>query len=275
MGIRIVIYKITGSVSKGMEISQKNMFSGKGEGRMIATIHQPDYIPYLGYFYKMAKADIFVYLEDAQFSSSNMHHWNKVKTPQGILRLKVPVQYHFGDTINQVVTKDELLWKEKHLNYLEMNYARARYFDEIYPVFREMLLSQYQNLAEMNMTINSYVGERFGIKPTIIKSSELSVTLAREDRVIELCKRTGADEYFSGNGAKEYQVEDHFAQRGIRLCYTDYHSIRYPQLWGEFLPDLSVMDYILNCGFDWEYIETEIARRKEENHYHEDHDKCE
>ena len=92
---------------------------------MKISIHQPDYISYLGYFYKISKSDIFVFLDDAQFSNDNMHHWNRIKTPQGECRLKIPVEQHLGDPINRVRTKDELKWKQKHLKTLEMNYTKS------------------------------------------------------------------------------------------------------------------------------------------------------
>ena len=88
---------------------------------MVISIHQPDYIPYLGYFYKMSQSDKFVFLDDAQYSNDNMHNWNKIKTPQGELRLKIPVENHLGDAINKVRTKDELGWREKHLKTIEMS----------------------------------------------------------------------------------------------------------------------------------------------------------
>ena len=94
---------------------------------MVVAIHQPDYISWLGYFYKMSRSDVFVFLDDCQFSNDNMHHWNRLKTPQGSCRVKIPVEQHLGDPINRVRTRDELGWKEKHLRTVEMNYSRARH----------------------------------------------------------------------------------------------------------------------------------------------------
>ena len=110
---------------------------------MIVSIHQPDYISYLGYFYKVSQSDAFVFLDDAQFSNDNMHHWNRIKTPQGECRLKIPVEQHLGDLINQVRTKDELKWKEKHLKTIEMNYKKAPFFEELFPQFKELLTKDY------------------------------------------------------------------------------------------------------------------------------------
>ena len=227
---------------------------------MKVSIHQPDYISYLGYFYKISKSDKFVFLDDAQFSNDNMHHWNRIKTPQGECRLKIPVEQHLGDKISEVRTKDELRWKEKHLKTLEMNYTKAQYFKEIFPEFREILCTTYKSLSDMNIAINTWIIKKFGFDVEIYKSSELGIESTREERVIDICSLLGGTVYISGHGAKAYQVDSHFAERGIQLVYTDYTPIEYTQLWEKvgFLPYMSVMDYVFNYGFDWKTVEKSV-----------------
>lgn len=231
---------------------------------MVVSIHQPDYISYLGYFYKISKSDVFVFLDDCQFSNDNMHHWNRIKTPQGECRLKVPVEQHLGDMINEVRTKDELGWKEKHLKTIEMNYSRAKYFGDFFPEFKEMLLCDYPSLADMNIAINTRIAERFGFTAKMLKSSDMPIDTVREDRVLDIVEYCGGDTYLSGHGAKAYQVDEHFFDRGISLVYTDYAPIMYKQQWKkvDFLPYMSTIDYIFNCGFDWEYVENAVAELK-------------
>ena len=230
---------------------------------MVISIHQPDYISYLGYFYKMSKADIFVYLDDCQFSNNNMHHWNRIKTPQGEQRLKIPVEQHLGDAICQVRTRDALRWKEKHLKAVEMNYKKARFFDAVFPLWKELLTKCYGNLADMNITINTEIGKAFGFKTKFLRSSDMEIKTLKEERVIEIVKLLEGDTYLSGLGAKAYETEEHFTKCGIRLLYTDFSIFEYPQLWPKagFLPYMSILDYIFNCGFDWEYVEYEIRKR--------------
>lgn len=225
---------------------------------MTVSIHQPDYIPWLGFFYKVAKSDIFVYLDDAQFSNEAAHNFNTIKTSQGSLRLKIPVVYSFGEMINQVRTKDELGWKDKHLKTLQMNYSKAKFFKDVYPIFFDVLTQKYDNLAEINIAINSVFFEKFGIDCKIIRSSSLGINSKREDRVIDICCNLGATEYLSGNGARIYQVEQHFADNGIALRYQDYIPIQYNQLWNSFLPNMSFLDYVFNCGFNWNYVEESV-----------------
>jgi hypothetical protein len=231
----------------------------EGVGELIISIHQPDYIPYIGYFYKIAQSEIFVFLDDVQFSNDNMHNWNKIKTPQGECRLKIPVKYKFGDKISQVNIRDELKWKSKHLKTIEMNYSRTMYFKEIFPEFKEIILKEYNNFSELNIMINKWICSNFGFETKFYCSSEMNIKTAKEERVLDICEAVGADIYLSGNGARVYQREEHFCNRGITLQYTDYNPIVYNQLWNEFIPNLSILDYIFNYGFDWEYIKKSIG----------------
>lgn len=227
---------------------------------MIISIHQPDYISYLGYFYKMSKADKFVFLDDCQFSNDNMHHWNRVKTPQGECRIKIPVENHLGDLICNVRTKDELGWKQKHLKTIEMNYLKAPFFAEIFPKFKSLIMQEYKSIADMNIAINTWIAREFGFKCEFYRSSEIKIASVREDRVIDICVALGGHTYISGMGAAVYQVEEHFESRGVRLVYTDYKPIEYRQQWKKagFLPNMSVIDYIFNCGFDWRQVEDAV-----------------
>lgn len=225
---------------------------------MNVGIHQPDYIPWLGLFYKMYLSDVFVHLDDAQYSNEAAHNYNKIKTPQGELRLKFPVEQHMGDLINQVRPRYELKWREKHLRTLEMNYAKGKYFKEVFPELEEVIMVDYPNVAELNIAINEYIAGKFGITPKFIKSSVFGIETKREERVIDLCLAVGGTRYISGNGARVYQEESHFSDRGLELTYLDYKPIEYKQLWKTFLPCMSVIDYIFNCGYDWDYVVNEV-----------------
>lgn len=234
---------------------------------MIVSIHQPDYIPYLGYFYKISKSDIFVFLDDCQFSNNNMHHWNRIKTPQGEHRLKIPVEQHLGTPINKVRTKDELSWKEKHLKIIQMNYSKAKYYQEIYPKFEKILLKNYSNISDMNIAINIWISRNFGFNANFLKSSEMKINTVKEKRVIDIVKLLDGDTYFSGIGAKNYEVDEHFTEEGIKLVYSDYKAVEYFQLWPKvgFLPYMSILDYLFNCGFDWQYIQTTVKEMNNGN----------
>lgn len=233
---------------------------------MIVSIHQPDYIPWIGLYYKIAHSDIFVYLDDAQYSNQGDHNVNKIKTPQGTHNLKVPVEQHLGDLIMNVRTRDELKWKEKHLKTLQMNYSKAPYFSEIYPGLQEIINNHEGSISDLNIAINKLICDGFNINTKILKSSCMNIHSAKEDRVIDICKKLDATEYLSGNGAKAYQVKEHFERKGLKLNYINYIPIEYKQLWPAtgFIKSLSILDYIFNCGFDWDYIEKEQKRLRGE-----------
>lgn len=233
---------------------------------MIVSIHQPDYIPWLGLYYKIAHSDVFVYLDDAQYSNQAGHNVNKIKTPQGEFRLKVPVEQHLGDLILNVRTKDELHWKEKHLKTIRMNYSKAVFFSEIFPGFENIIMNHEGSIADLNIAINEFICAGFGFNTKILKSSDLNIQTVREERVIDICLAAGGDEYLSGNGARVYQTEKHFTERGLKLTYIDYKPIKYNQVWPKigFLPYMSAIDYIFNCGFDWDYVENEVKKINEE-----------
>lgn len=231
---------------------------------MKISIHQPDYIPWLGFFYKLSQSDKFVYLDDAQFSTTAAHNFNVIKTAQGEHRLKIPVDYKSGKKIIDVRTKDELGWKAKHLKTIEFNYTKAPYFKSIFPEIEKIYNTDYENIADFNIALNSYICRGFNINPQIYRSSDMDIQTFREERVIDICAALGGDEYISGNGARAYQVEGHFTDRNIVLTYLDYKPIEYPQLWGDFLPCMSVLDYIFNMGFNWDYVVEKVQLLNEE-----------
>ena len=230
---------------------------------MNVGIHQPDYIPWLGLFYKMYLSDVFVHLDDAQYSNEAAHNYNKIKTSNGELRLKFPVEQHMGDLINVVRPKYELKWREKHLKTMEMNYSKASFFKDTFSELRDVFMVDYPNVASLNIAINEYIAGKFGIKPKFIRSSVLNIHSGREERVIDLTLAVGGDRYISGNGAHAYQTEEHFTDRGVELWYLDYKPIVYPQIRGQFLPCLSVLDYIFNCGYDFEFVLKEVKKMNE------------
>lgn len=232
---------------------------------MKIAIHQPDYIPYLGYFYKMYLSDIFIFLDDSQFQKNYLNNRNKIKTPQGPCWLTIPVDRKNGlhTNINETITIDEKGWKEKHLRTLEMNYKKCPYFDEIFPEIKYIIMKDYSSLSELNEALLIHIAKKFNILPKVVaNSSELHLTTKKEERVLDIIKHYGADEYISGNGARQYQKEEDFEKEGIKLTYTDYQPITYQQKWGEFVENMSVLDYIFNEGYDFEKVANKVRRKE-------------
>jgi hypothetical protein len=217
----------------------------------IISIHQPNYIPWLGYFYKIFQSDIFVFLDDAQFSNEGMHNYHYIKTPQGSFRLKIPIKGNFGMKINLVASNDVLGWKEKHLKTLTANYKRSEYFEIIFSDFKSLLDNNYGNLALMNEAIVKFYCEKFSFKTDFIESSSLGIKTNNEEKIIDICKFLNGDVYYSGTGARKYQNEENFQNNGITLKYSEFKPFSYPQLWGKYQPNVTILDYLMNCGYDW------------------------
>ena len=215
---------------------------------MRAAVHQPCYMPWLGMMMKASMCDVFVFMDDAQYTRGSFIESNSIKTPQGALRLRVPLDYRFGYTISQAKPKYALKWRERHLKSIRMNYARAPYFDEAYQLVSDVLATEYASLADLNIACTEAMFEWFGIRPRTERSSCLGVTASKEQRVIDICKAVGADVYISGKGAAAYQDGAHFDAEGVKLVYADYEPRPYSQRFGGFVPNLSAIDYMMNEG---------------------------
>jgi len=220
----------------------------------IIAIHQPNYIPWLGYFYKIYQSDIFVFLDDVQFSNEGMQNYHYIKTPQGSYRLKIPVNSKFGESINEIKTRDELGWKKKHLKTIEMNYKKTKHFEEVFSDYSSLLLNDYNDLSHLDISIIRHICKKFGISTDFINSSQMNLNTKREEKVLDICSSLNSQIYYSGTGAKAYQNEENFSKRGIELRYSEFKAFEYPQLWGDFQSNVSVIDYLMNCGYDWEQV---------------------
>ena len=218
----------------------------------VVSIHQPCYIPYLGVFYKIWQSDKFVYLDDAQYSNGYVFDWNRIKTPQGETRLKIPLEKKFGDLLTEVKPKDFLKWKDKHLKTIQMNYKKAPFFNEVFSDYSDCILMNFGNLAALNMATMDLFMDRFGWKKQVFRSSEIGIQTKAEARVIEIVQKVGGYTYLSGDGGRNYQTEEHFTKAGIELVYPGFKPLEYRQQWGEFIPNMSVIDYCMNEGYEIE-----------------------
>ncbi len=221
---------------------------------IIVSIHQPNYIPWLGYFYKIYQSDIFVFLEDVQYSNKGMHNYNYIKTGNGLFRIKIPVYQTLGDKISEVSTKDELGWKQKHLTILKSNYANAPYFEEVISDFKGLLETDSRSLSELNKSIIRFICNKLNINCCFVNSSDLKISSSKEGKILDICSALKADIYFSGTGAKFYQKEEDFKARGIQLKYSEFHPFPYNQLWDNFNANVTAIDYFMNCGYDWSTV---------------------
>ncbi len=196
---------------------------------MQIAVMQPTYLPWLGYFDLMARAEVFVFLDDASFSRQSWQQRNRVIAGDRMTWLTVPVQTsgHAGQRIDQVKVRDELPWRRKHMRTISESLARAPWralVDEL--VSREMSGSRTDLLCEINIGLIKAVADCLGLKPEILRSSEMAIGGTRSDRLVAICRRLGADRYLSPRGAATYIAEDgSFDRAGIEV---EFQSISPP-----------------------------------------------
>lgn len=216
----------------------------------VVAIHQPQYLPYLGFFHKLLHCDVFVALDDVQFQKNGLQNRNKIKNAQGWQWLTVPVLHGFGQLINEVRPNPQIPWQQKHWNALRFNYSRASYFDTYGPALEDLLNQDRNNLCEFNMALMRWVAEALGIETPIVYSSDLTVEGDKTDLLIEICQALKADCYLSGPGGKRYMNLAAFEAAGVDVLWQQFTPPVYEQLFPDvgFMPNLSVVDALLNCG---------------------------
>jgi hypothetical protein len=226
---------------------------------MIVSIHQPAYVPWLGYFDKIAKSDVHIFFDDAKYSKNNLFNRNKIKMPQGELWLTIPIKYKSNVFISETKIDNTSDWKKRHWNTIKLNYARAPYFKDYSVILEKFYREDWEYLSDITIAMNKAIVNLFGIKIKFVKSSELKADGSKNEKLINLCKAVGADTYLSGRGAKDinfnpygkpYLDEDLFLKHNIKVDYQQFNHPVYGQLWGEFIPNLSAIDFLFNCGAD-------------------------
>ena len=219
---------------------------------MILAVHQPQYLPWLGYFHKIANCDLFLFLDDVQYKKREFQNRNKIKTPAGELWLTIPVitKGHFTQNIKDVQINKEENWESQHWASIVQNYSKAPYFGEHKEFFKKLYEVKWDLLIDISMEIIRYSLSYLEIKTPIKMSSEYNVLSQSTERIVELCKKTGADTYFSGSGGKAYMDEKLFTDSSIKLTYQDFHHQEYKQSYTGFMPYLSIIDLLFNCGKD-------------------------
>lgn len=218
---------------------------------MLVAIHQPHYLPWLRYFEKIARSDAFVVLDTVQFTKNGWQNRNRVKTPNGVALLTAPVHAECGAPVGAVRIRDDSGWRRKHLRTIEQSYARAPYFAEHAPFLRDTYGRPWERLGELTRYMLSYFVEALGLATRVLYASELGVEGTATRRLANLVKAAGGDRYYSGAFALDEYLDQALLEReGIGLELQQWTCPEYPQLHGPFVPDLSIVDLLMNCGPD-------------------------
>jgi len=219
---------------------------------MIASIHQPAYLPWLGYFEKIAAADVFVFFDTTQFEKNSYINRNKINTDTGAQWLTVPVETK-GKFQNNVLIDTKIVshsnWNIKHWKSIEQAYKHAPFFSDYAADIEKFYTSDWTSLSDLCWEMLRYFVTLFELSTRLVRSSELDgVTGVKTDIVISLCKTVGADTYISGALGRNYLEEEKFTKENITLSYQDFKHPVYPQRSKDFVSHLAVIDALFNCG---------------------------
>jgi len=218
---------------------------------MIVACHQPSFLPWAGFFFKALLADALILLDDVQLARGfTWVNRNRLKGDQGEVWLTVPV-WKKGrglQKINEVEVFNERNWDHKHLQSIMQNYAHAPYLSDHLFFLQELYQHKWKKLVELNRRVLSYLQGALGIKKEYMLQSELGVQARGTELLVELCKSVGADAYLSSLVSRKHLDEALFEKNSVRIDYFSFVPPIYPQLWGDFIPNLSALDLLLNCG---------------------------
>ena len=224
---------------------------------MIISIHQPQYIPWLPYFAKIAMCDTFVFLDNVQFQKNGLQNRNELKNSNGRFWLTVPVSSSIGKKIKETKIADQI-WSKKHIKTIKINYGKAKnycFFEEnIIPILNK----EHESLAELNIEIIKVISTKFfKFNVKFLRQSEIRTTKKKSELILEICQILNAKKYLSGPTGKEYLDKVSFKNNNIEIEYfKNFLPDFYPQLYPKkgFINDISALDFILNTNKNWEKI---------------------
>lgn len=218
---------------------------------MIAAIHQPNYLPWLGVFYKMAVSDVFVFLDNVQYTKEGFVNRNRIKTPQGAQWLTVDVltKGRLEQQILDVEINNQVAWAKNHWKTISMNYSRVPHFSDYKTELESVYLQRWDKLADLNLTLARLMCGMLGLTEIrFVRASGLGVSGESTALLVDICRKVGADTYLSGFSGAKYMDESLFDQENIKVVHYDFHHPVYRQQWGEFIPNLSIIDLLFNEG---------------------------
>lgn len=215
---------------------------------MKLVVLQPGYLPWLGFFDQMHWADIFVVYDDVQYTKNDWRNRNRIKGTNGPQWLTVPVHFHLGNLIKDVALHQDKRWVESHVKSLQFAYAKGKYFDDYFPQIKKLIKAPHERLIDLDMTLIMYLKGTLGIDTQVLYSSRMEAKGSKSQRLINICHECSATQYLTGDAARDYLDVKLFEDNGIEVRYHHYKHPEYPQLFGDFVPHLSVVDLLFNCG---------------------------
>ena len=216
---------------------------------MKIAIHQANYFPYPGFFHKINQADVFVIQDDIKFVNKVTNR-NKIISSSGHTWINVPIKKgHQSLPIMDVKINNEIPWKKINFKKVCAGYNKTKFFHLYKDFFENLYKKEWNNIFDLNFETIKQVLIWLNIKTKIVIESELDVSGQHTERLVNVCKKLGADTYISGIGGKKYLVEKLFEKNKIILKYQNYNPIKYTQHMSKsFIPNLSIIDLLANAG---------------------------
>jgi hypothetical protein len=221
--------------------------------RPVVGIHQPHYLPWLGYLDKVDRSDIFILYDMAQFSYGDWQNRNYIKGCNGPIMLTAPVEKRHSKPIKDTRLSVERRWISKHLKNIQASYQKAPFFDRYFQGYRDIVQGEYTSLAGLAESMLLYLIEAFGIQSKIVRSSDISgleEDMSPGQKLAHLVFQVGGRLYLSGPDGKKYLQGDltYFDELSIEVIYQEFSHPLYNQLWGAFVPKMTALDLLFNHG---------------------------
>ncbi len=227
---------------------------------MKVSIHQPQYLPWIPYFSKIDKSDLFICLDSVDFQKNGFQNRNQIKTPSGPIWLTVPVYQHLGQKILDVKIETNQRWARKHFASITQSYSKAPYFKAYRDELQRWYEKDWIDICSLNIEVMETIMRWMKIETPIKKSSQMKSVGNSSELILNLCLEVGATCYLSGVASKGYLCEDSFSNAGVEIHYLEPTlPVQYPQMFPNagFENTLSVIDILFSCGDSWRtYIPT-------------------
>ena len=218
-------------------------------GKSVAIV-QSNYLPWKGYFDMINAVDEFIIYDEMQFTRRDWRNRNKIKTPQGLIWITVPVKtkgkFHQSIRDTEIEGSD---WAAQHWTTIVANYRRAKHFGELERLLYPLLQASHSHISVLNRALLEAIIDYLGIDTKITNCWDYGIVDGKSERLLDLCLKAGATRYVSGPAASDYLDQALFERAGVEVSWFDYRGFpEYPQLWGPFEHALSIVDVIANCG---------------------------
>jgi len=217
------------------------------------AVLQPGYLPWLGFFDQLQRSDCFIFYDDVQYDKNGWRNRNRIKSASGESQwLTVPVRVlSLSQSLIDIEIDNRQPWPRKHLGTIRQFYASAPHLKRYLPELEELLRgTKWERLCDLDLAVIKLMCNWLGLERDTRRSSELKIDGDRSERLVNFCLHAGANRYLSGNSAQSYLDVELFARHGIEVEWQDYKHPTYAQQHGDFVPYLSTLDLLLNCGDD-------------------------